>query len=48
MDYNQGEFGGLPSVGPKRAVRELDEVDFEFEAEVDDDIIFDESDQEIW
>lgn len=48
VDDNEGEFVGLPHVGSKRAVRELDEDDFQSEDEVDDDIIFDESDQEIW
>lgn len=45
VDYNEGEFVGLPSVGPRRAVRELEEDDFESEIKVDDNIIFDESDQ---
>ncbi|XP_074334518.1 uncharacterized protein LOC141671954 isoform X2 [Apium graveolens] len=48
VDYNEGEFIGLPFVVPRRAVRELDEDDFESEVEVDDDIIFDEFDQERW
>ena len=48
VNYNEGEFVGLPFVGPKRDVRELDEDDFESEAQVEDDIIFDESDGEIW
>lgn len=47
VDYNEGEFVGPSSVGSKRTVRELDEDGFEFEDEVDDDIIFDEFDQEI-
>lgn len=48
VDYNEGEFVGLPSGGSKRAVRELDEDDFQSEEEMDNDIVFDESDQEIW
>lgn len=34
VNYNEGEFVGLPFVGPKRDVREHDEDDFKSEAEV--------------